>query len=87
MLIGCDRTFNCQGERYGGDLSKLTLLYLRLSGLSSWFSRLFTGRRTWGFMLDYRLWQVVGGRFIARAKNSKKEQVKNQKQKQQEKLL
>ena len=29
-------------------------------------------------MLDYRLWQAVGGRFIARAKNSKKEQVKNQ---------
>ena len=29
-------------------------------------------------MLDYRLWQVVGGRFIARAKNSKKGQVKNQ---------
>ena len=28
--------------------------------------------------VDYRLWQVVGGRFIARAKNAKKEQVKNQ---------
>ena len=38
MLIGCDRTINCQGERYGGDLSMLTLLYLRFSGLSSWFS-------------------------------------------------
>ena len=35
--VGCDRAINYRGESYGRDLSKLTLLYLRLSGLSSGF--------------------------------------------------
>ena len=79
MLIGCDRAINCQGERYGGDLSKLTLLYLRLSGLSSCsFAAVYRSAHLRLYALIYRLWQVVGGRFTARAKNSEKEQVKNQ---------
>ena len=47
MLGGCDRAINYRGEMYGRDLSELTLLYLRLSGLSSVFLRLFR-ETSWG---------------------------------------